>query len=1082
MARKRKTEILSSAVIDNELELSSPISSNLNAFIDEKIKILQKIMQNVVLSAQKHRAIDVFSNSDLNVCNNNLNELQQNIEKLNIKNTIENNNDALSDLQRCFDKISTIMSNFGTVEISDILYVVFGKDYTFNFPSIALTSKLELIKRHVSYIGYKIIPWKKGEPNRFPGICNDKTTDQTLIIEDYNTLECFEPVSLHRSFFYSTQGIRIVIQNASLQKTLILSGVSNNIEAEWLLKEPYIKTRKADIIRHIENYPADIDKYIISRLIDTFFLKDYLLYSESDVYKKYITLMVDVNYVKTNEITVIIKRFLEMDILHQRNFLMNILIYDKDYSVHYVAYMLYDLMTFPSTSSSEKIDSDQQTLMYNSFPCTVKSYFKDAMKNTIQHSNETINKYDSTRVTLEQQIVLLKVGDAIKDKAISKLKEIKGKPDDQSGKAKQYLEALLKIPFNIYKKEPILKKVGLLNGYFSELVKANEYGLEKKDKYTILEIYQNTNKMGEQITKDLIKSVKEGIHSATKSDSIHISNFIKKHIDSNFSVKSTMNRSDILSKINEFLFSTETPHIETVFQISKILNDSNKIAKSYDLTRTIGNEVKHTRDLIKDINESLDLSIYAHKNAKTQILKVISQWINGEQNGYCFGFEGSPGVGKTSLAKRGLAKCLKDENGETRPFSFIALGGSSNGSTLEGHSYTYVNSMWGKIVDTLMDSKCMNPIIYIDELDKVSKTEQGKEIIGILTHLIDYSQNDEFQDKYFSGIPIDLSKVLFIFSYNDPELIDRILLDRIHRIKFDNLSWDDKIVIANQFILPEINKKMGFCNTVSIDNAVIEYIIENYTLEPGIRKLKEILYDLHGEINIYLLQTEAQLIEFPIIVKIDDLGRKYLKTYKKIKEKHAHSEPKIGVINGLWASANGSGGIIPIECMFFPSTVFLDLKLTGMQGDVMKESMNVAKTLAWKLTPENVQADWIRRSEKTKNQGLHLHCPEGAVSKDGPSAGAAITSVIFSLLNDKKIKNDVAITGEITLQGTITAIGGLDLKIMGGIRAGIKKFIYPRSNQIEFDECELKYRYIFEKHGIKFVAVDSITDVFPHIF
>lgn len=187
----------------------------------------------------------------------------------------------------------------------------------------------------------------------------------------------------------------------------------------------------------------------------------------------------------------------------------------------------------------------------------------------------------------------------------------------------------------------------------------------------------------------------------------------------------------------------------------------------------------------------LDKSIHGHNYAKNQILKIIGQWMNGTQSGYCFGFEGSPGIGKTSLAKKGLSNCLIGADGKSRPFAFIALGGSSNGSTLEGHSYTYVNSIWGRIVDILMETKCMNPIIYVDELDKVSKTEHGKEIIGILTHLIDTTQNDCFQDKYYSGINIDLSKALFIFSYNDPDNIDRILLDRIHRIHFENLSIDE---------------------------------------------------------------------------------------------------------------------------------------------------------------------------------------------------------------------------------------------------------------------------------------------------
>ena len=163
---------------------------------------------------------------------------------------------------------------------------------------------------------------------------------------------------------------------------------------------------------------------------------------------------------------------------------------------------------------------------------------------------------------------------------------------------------------------------------------------------------------------------------------------------------------------------------------------------------------------INTFNSILDSAVYGHKNAKLQIERILGQWISGESSGYCFGFEGLPGIGKTSLAKKGIANCLKDKNNNPRPFSLIALGGSCNGSILDGHNYTYVGSTWGKIVDILMEHKCMNPIIFIDELDKVSKTEHGKEIIGILTHLIDSTQNTNFQDKYFSNIDLDLSKAL----------------------------------------------------------------------------------------------------------------------------------------------------------------------------------------------------------------------------------------------------------------------------------------------------------------------------------
>ena len=176
-----------------------------------------------------------------------------------------------------------------------------------------------------------------------------------------------------------------------------------------------------------------------------------------------------------------------------------------------------------------------------------------------------------------------------------------------------------------------------------------------------------------------------------------------------------------------------------------------------------------------DVKLSLDTSVYGHETAKKQISRIIGQWINGEQDGYCFGFEGPPGIGKTSIAKFGLANCLKDDQGNSRPFSMIQMGGDCQGSTLVGHSYTYVGSNWGNVVQILIDTKCMNPIIFIDEVDKVSNTEHGRELIGILTHLLDPTQNDSFQDKYFAGINIDVSRALFVLSYNSPEAIDRIL-------------------------------------------------------------------------------------------------------------------------------------------------------------------------------------------------------------------------------------------------------------------------------------------------------------------
>jgi ATP-dependent Lon protease len=367
-------------------------------------------------------------------------------------------------------------------------------------------------------------------------------------------------------------------------------------------------------------------------------------------------------------------------------------------------------------------------------------------------------------------------------------------------------------------------------------------------------------------------------------------------------------------------------------------------------------------------------------------------------------------------------------------------------------------------------------------LDKVSKTEHGKEIIGILTHLIDTTQNDVFQDKYFSGINIDLSKALFIFSYNDPEQIDKVLLDRIHRIKFDNLSLDEKIVIVEKYILPEINKKMGFSDIVSISKEIIEFIIESYTLEPGVRKLKEVLFDLFGEINIHILKNSDTSMVLPIMITKEELEQKYLTKYQKIEDKKINKENKVGIVNGLWANSLGKGGIIQIEAVFFPSSTFLELRLTGLQGDVMKESMNVAKTLAWSLTDVNRKKELIQMFETTKCQGIHIHCPEGAISKDGPSAGTAITIAIYSLLNTKKIKKDVAMTGEINLQGGVTAIGGLETKIIGGIKSGIKTFLYPESNSQDFNKFKEKPIFNDVCKDVNFIEITHINDVLELVF
>jgi ATP-dependent Lon protease len=797
-------------------------------------------------------------------------------------------------------------------------------------------------------------------------------------------------------------------------------------------------------------------------------LKDILIHGDHDVGKRNAAISALAAATRSDKLEKTIKKFTSLEVFEQRNTLIDLLTYSDDGELKYITYLLYDVITVSNS------DSNEQAMIYDSFPWAVKRYFKDAMKYTMNYTHQVTQKYDVNRVSLEQQVYAMRAPELVKEKAITKLKEIKNKSDDSSGKAKQYLEGLLRIPFNTCREEPILRSTKLINVDFKKLIEIAKplVDIPVKNVYTNAEVYGYLARIESAITERL-HDVNSAIDTATKAQIDKIIEYINNKEIKWYKLKTKHAR---LCEIKKFiaLGGSVTDKIE----IQSIIKTDGVNFKriNTDITN-IKNGLTEFHKSMKDIDDVFDGSIHGQTHAKTQLKKIIAQWITGEQKGHCFGFEGSPGIGKTSLAKYGLAKCLVDADGTSRPFTFIALGGSCNGSTLEGHGYTYLNSTWGAISTAQMDAGCKNLIIYFDEVDKISK-EHGSEINGILTHLTDSTQNDSFQDRFFPGIPLDLSKALLIFSYNDPNSIDKILLDRIHRIKFENLTIEEKIVIARDYMIPVIAKNMGLSEAVIMSDDVIRQIIVSFTMEPGVRKLKEILFDLYGAINLELLNPSDLII--PIVITMESID-KYLKKYRKITEQVIHDKPMIGIMNGLYANSLGNGGIIQIEASFFPTSTFLDLKLTGLQGNVMKESMNVAKTLAWSLCPKEIKEKMIAEFEKNKNEnhGIHVHCPEGAVDKDGPSAGVASTTAIFSLLTQQPICNTVAITGEVDLRGNVTAIGGLEHKITGGIRAGVKTFLYPKENNKDFIDFKEKHDISEE---IQFVEISSIIDVFAHVF
>ena len=1047
-----------------------PTNSFYLPLVEKKIDFFKNVVKKTILHVQKNKFFDILGISDVSNCVEKLGQISKKIEE--ITSSKLDNDIIVNYLQNINNELSSILKIYGTENLEDLLIVCFGNNNKI-VNSEKEQSKYDMLRKYFHPTSYKLANKKEEHIN--------KKSD------NIENLICYDISTFYKQFHMKVYGIKVFIHSNILNKSLVIFGIIDDIGVEFL-NDKYINDKKNDIKKNIPMNNEFKNENFIS-FVSSLNLKDYFIYeNEYELYTKYTGYISQNQKIMQKSISQVVKEFIADDMYVKRNTLINLLIFSSNYENQYLAYLLYDLL---SNDSNGSVDTQEQTILFDSFPWPIKHFFKQAMKKTIQYTNDLSN-FDINKIPLEQQICLLKTSDVVKEKAMMKLKEVKSKSEDSGTKSRQYLDGLLKIPFSVYKRESILNIMKNIREKFKYIY--GKYNIEKtfpqipyKESYTSIEILKYIKQIKEN--EDSLKYIEKirvyllsGDKKKIYENVLIIHNLLKKHNKSNDKIKySLMNKEQLKCEIEKFINICKLyENIELYNDIFKIISTTivSDISLHNDIDE-INKNMNQITEYMVSVKKTLDNAVYGHEKAKKQIERIIGQWINGEQDGYCFGFEGPPGVGKTSMAKKGISDCLKDDKGISRPFSMIQMGGDSNGSTLHGHNYTYVASTWGSIVQILIDKKCMNPIIFIDEVDKISKTEHGKEIVGILTHLLDPAQNDCFQDKYFSGIDLDLSKALFILSYNDADAIDKILLDRVHRIKFDSLSLEDKLIICKTHILPEVYKKMGLEDMIQIDDETLKFIIDEYTLESGVRKLKEILFEIIGEINLNVLKNHANInIVLPIQITIDDIKTKYFKDKKEIIVRKVPEESIIGFANGMYATSLGNGGTLPIHAKFYPCDKFLELKLTGLQQDVMKESMHISLTIAWNLTPKERRNELRLLYDGENNKyGINIHPGDGSVYKDGPSAGITITSVIYSLLNNIPIRCKIGMTGEIQMSGEITAIGGLNYKIIGSIKSGIREFIYPKENKKDFDEFYEKYKNDNILEGIKFIAVQHISEV-----
>ncbi len=448
----------------------------------------------------------------------------------------------------------------------------------------------------------------------------------------------------------------------------------------------------------------------------------------------------------------------------------------------------------------------------------------------------------------------------------------------------------------------------------------------------------------------------------------------------------------------------------------------------------------------------LERDHFGLEKVKERVLETIAvRQMNPEGKGQILCLVGPPGVGKTSIAIS-VAKALN------RKLARLSLGGVRDEADIRGHRKTYIGSMPGRVIEAISRSGAMNPLLLLDEIDKLGSDYRGDPAAALL-EVLDSEQNHAFRD-HFLEIPVDLSKVMFVTTANTTETIPRPLLDRMEVIQLSSYTDEEKVQIARRHLLPKQLKEHGLTKrNIRIGDEAYRAIIRDYTRESGVRQLERRLAAVCRKADMRILQKGVKCVT----VTEEELP-KFLDCQPYPPSLHTERE-EVGVVNGLAWTENG-GEILEVEVSVMDGSG--KLELTGNLGDVMKESAQAALTcLRGRAAVLNLPADFW------KEKDIHVHFPEGAVPKDGPSAGIAVTTAMLSALTDRRVKAGIAMTGEVTLRGRVLPIGGLKEKTMAALRNGIGTVLIPQDNLRDLEEIDQTVRA-----ALRFVPVGTVDEVF----